>query len=145
EKVFAKCLEIISSKLLEIKEAQAAISESANNESKSTAGDKHETGRAMLQLEQEKLGNQLKELEAREDDLKKINITEGNKICGKGSLILTDKGYLFLSIGLGKIKIDSITVYALSMQSPLGAKLSGAIVNDKIEMNGVVYQIKELL
>ena len=31
------------------------------SESKSSAGDKHETGRAMLQLEAEKLGKQLQE------------------------------------------------------------------------------------
>ncbi|MBA3665746.1 MAG: hypothetical protein H0W61_16305 [Bacteroidetes bacterium] len=144
ELIYLKCVEIIESKISELREAQAAISEAAGNESKSTAGDKHETGRAMLQLEQEKLGNQLKELQEQEAELKKINPAHKMVKAAKGALVDTDKGFLFLSIGLGKIKTKEITAYALSLQSPLGAKLAGAKAKDKIEMNGVVYLIKEI-
>lgn len=43
----------------QIKELETALT----SETKSSAGDKHETGRAMIQLEREKLGQQLAELE----------------------------------------------------------------------------------
>ena len=46
--------------------------EALDSESKSSAGDKHETGRAMLQLEMEKAGQQLQEVEKMKLILEKI-------------------------------------------------------------------------
>ena len=77
----------------------------------------------MMQLEQEKISKQLKEIIDQRLELEKIDILKHFSQITKGSLIKTDKGYLFLSIGLGKITIDKETVFAISPQSPLGKKL----------------------
>lgn len=119
--------------------------EAANNETKSSAGDKHETSRAMMQLEQEKLGKQLKELEEQRSELEKIDISKPSVQIAKGTLIQSDKGFLFISIGLGKISVDGKTVFAISPQSPLGLKLLGKKENDVVEMNAVNYTIQKLL
>lgn len=118
--------------------------ESANNETKSSAGDKHETARAMMQLEQEKLGHQLKEVQDQRSELEKIDIAKPSAQIAKGTLIQSDKGFLFLSIGLGKIIVDDKTVFSISPQSPLGIKLLGKKENDVVEMNGVKYTIENL-
>lgn len=125
--------------------ALAAASESANNETKSSAGDKHETARAMMQLEQEKLSHQLKELQEQKSELVKIDLSKPSAQIAKGTLIQSDKGFLFLSIGLGKITIDDKTVFAISSQSPLGIKLLGKKENDVVEMNGIIYSIQKLI
>lgn len=122
----------------------ANATESANNETKSSAGDKHETARAMMQLEQEKLSHQLKELQDQKSELKKIDISKHSSQIAKGTLIQSDKGFLFLSIGLGKISVADKTVFAISPQSPLGLKLLGKKENDIVEMNGVKYTIEKL-
>ena len=124
--------------------ALANATESANNETKSSAGDKHETARAMMQLEQEKLGHQLKELQDQKSELEKIDISKPSTQIAKGTLIQSDKGFLFLSIGLGKISVEDKNVFAVSPQSPIGIKLLGKKENDAVEMNGVKYKIEKL-
>lgn len=97
-----------------------------------------------MQIEQEKLGKQLKELQDQKAELEKIDITKISVQIAKGTLIKTDKGFLFLSIGLGKIVVDTETVFAVSPQSPLGKLLTGKKENDVVEMNKVIYKIEKL-
>ena len=54
EQLFTQCLAFIDNRLITIKNTMQEIQESLLSETKSSAGDKHETGRAMLQLEREK-------------------------------------------------------------------------------------------
>jgi transcription elongation GreA/GreB family factor len=142
--IYNYCLQILNQKNEELNIALANTSESANNETKSSAGDKHETSRAMMQLEQEKLGKQLKELQEQRSELEKIDISKPSAQIAKGTLIQSDKGLLFLSIGLGKIMVNDKTVFVISPQSPLGLKLIGKKENDMVEMSGVKYTIQKL-
>ncbi|HWY10073.1 MAG TPA: hypothetical protein VN026_02050 [Bacteroidia bacterium] len=144
QKINTYCLLILNKKIEELNLALNTATESANNETKSSAGDKHETSRAMMQIEQEKLGKQLKELLGQKSELEKIDVSKISNQITKGTLIKTDKGYLFLSIGLGKILVDAETVFVVSPQSPLGLKLIGLKENDVAEMNGVKYFIEQL-
>ena len=144
QNIYSHCLLILNQKIEELNSALATATESANNETKSSAGDKHETARAMMQLEQEKLSYQLKDLQEQKSELEKIDITKPSSQIAKGTLIQSDKGFLFLSIGLGKIVVDDKTVFAISPQSPLGLKLLGKKENDLVEMNGVKYTIEKL-
>lgn len=144
QNLYNQCLDVIEKKISSLKESLDLVTEGIKNESKSTAGDKYEIERAMLHLEQEKLSCQLRELLDQQQELKKIDLTIDSKVAVKGSLVLTDKGYLFLSSAVGKIKTGESFIYAISMQSPLGKKLFGASKNDKIEMNGVIYTVKEI-
>jgi transcription elongation GreA/GreB family factor len=145
EKIYNHCLGLLNQKIEDLNLALANINEAANNETKSSAGDKHETSRAMMQLEQEKLGKQLKELQEQRSELEKIDISKPSLQISKGTLIQSDKGFLFISIGLGKIIVEEKTVFAISPQSPLGIKLLGKKENDIAEMNGVKYTIQKLL
>ena len=64
------CQDYVRQKQEVLKKRGASLQESLNSETKSSAGDKHETGRAMVQLEQEKLGQQLQEIEKNDPSLK---------------------------------------------------------------------------
>ena len=59
-----------------------------------------------------------------------------------GSLVKTDKGYLFISIALSEARIDGNPVIALSPQSPLGQKLVGLSTRDVAEINKNKYVIE---
>jgi transcription elongation GreA/GreB family factor len=98
----------------------------------------------MMQLEQEKLGKQLKEAEAQRSELEKIDVSKSSPQIAKGTLIQSDKGFLFISIGLGKILVDKKTVFAISPKSPLGIKLIGLKENEVAELNGTKYTIQKL-
>lgn len=85
-----------------IKDLQAAL----QSETKSTAGDKHETGRAMLQLEREKLGRQLQEIEKERGVLSKINTEINSNTVGLGSVVYTSQGNYFIAVSAGNLQVN---------------------------------------
>ncbi|RXP54306.1 3-oxoacyl-ACP synthase [Lutibacter sp. HS1-25] len=111
------------------------------SETKSSAGDKHETGRAMLQLEMEKAGQQLATINDMKSVLSKIvveNISE--KVC-LGSLIITNKANYYLAISAGKLTVDAVDYFAVSTSSPIGKQLLGKKKGDIIAFNSAEIQI----
>lgn len=144
QKVYTVCLQLLQQKIDELQSALNSATEAANNETKSSAGDKHETARAMMQLEQEKITKQLNEALDQKTELEKIDLTINSSIIRKGSFIKTDKGFLFLSIGLGKLTIDTEIIFAVSPQSPLGSKLIGLQEKDTVTLNGASYFIESI-
>jgi hypothetical protein len=144
EEIFNRCIVLVDEKIAFLQTALKELTQSAANESKSTAGDKHETALAMLQIEQENTSRQLKEVLTSKLHLSQINIHLTPGKVTNGTLVQTNKGLLFLSIALGKLNINNTSVIVLSPQSPLGNKLLGLKPTDKAEMNGTTYVIEEL-
>ena len=140
--VYERYLQLINEKFNALQVILNELNDSAKNETKSTAGDKHETALAMLQIEQENTRNKLKEIKEQKLQLDRIDINLKSEKIIKGSLIKTNHGYLFLSIALGKITVEHQQIIALSPQSPLGLKLVGAKINDEIELNNLKYVIE---
>ena len=60
--VYERYLQLINEKFNALQVILNELNDSAKNETKSTAGDKHETALAMLQIEQENTRNKLKEI-----------------------------------------------------------------------------------
>ncbi|MFM9985177.1 MAG: hypothetical protein ACKVOK_08095 [Flavobacteriales bacterium] len=112
-----------------------------SNDSKNTAGDKHETGRAMVHLEQEQLSKQLFELNMQVSQLCSIQSGLSPESIEQGSLIETSAGYYYLSIGLGKLRIDELDVIFISPQSPIGMQFKGRAAGDWFLFNNVTITI----
>lgn len=110
-------------------------------DAKSSAGDKHETGVAMAQLEQEKLTKQINELLKLQENLVKINPSIKHTKVGLGSLVETNNGNYYFSIGLGSIIIDKEIVFALNPKAPIGELLIGKTKGDKVQFNGKTTEI----
>lgn len=144
QKIYKHYLQIINDKINTLQHVLADLKESSANETKSTAGDKHETALAMLQIEQANTRGQLKDLQDKKALLEKINPALSVDKIVNGSLIKTDRGYLFMSIALGKTIVEGITVIALSPQSPLGIQLMGLLVGDVAEINDSKYVIESI-
>ncbi|MGB5555752.1 MAG: 3-oxoacyl-ACP synthase [Flavobacteriaceae bacterium] len=121
------------------------IRESLDSEDKNTAGDKHETGRAMIQLEQESLGKQLGEAERMKQQLDKVNIRSVHTAIGMGSLVRTTKNDYFISISAGEFKNDANAIYCISMASPMGQLLMGKSAGDEIIFNTEKINILEIV
>lgn len=118
--------------------------ESATNETKSSAGDKHETGRAMMQLEQENLNRQLAEALALKKEMDKIKPDISMSFAGLGSLVITDKGNYYISIGGGKIEIEKQVFYAVSPVSPIGRTILNKKPAEKVYFNNQALTIVEV-
>lgn len=113
----------------------------AANDSKSTAGDKHETSRAMMQLEQEKLGSQLRILEEQQQQLALISQLQQSPKIINGSLIETDRGNIFIGVALGKLNAGGQDVICITNQSPLGKLLTGKSSGESVSLNTIKYTI----
>ena len=135
------CKSNLENKIHSLNSIIKEVSESSNAESKSSAGDKHETSKAMMQLEIEKLGTQLKEAELQLEEFEKINFAKNFQSIEQGSLVETNKGYFLIASSIGKIEVDGKTVFVISNKSPLALKLIGSKQKDTVMFNDVSYSI----
>ena len=115
--------------------------EATANDSKSSAGDKHETAISMAQLEQEKLTNQINDYLALQESLFKINPEKSSSKIELGSLVDTNNGWYYFSVGLGVFQVGEITVFAINPLAPIGKLLTGKTVNESINFNGNITTI----
>lgn len=144
EKIYAHYLDVVNEKVNRLQQVLADLKESGANETKSTAGDKHETALAMLQIEQEQLRKQLKEAVEQKALLEKISPAVSGIQVANGSLVRTDKGTFFICAAFGKALVDGVTVVGISPQSPLGNRLMRLIVKDTVEINNNRYLIERI-
>lgn len=114
------------------------------SESKSTAGDKHETGRAMIQLEQEKLSFQLVQLRKQMEFLHRINPDSTPKKVQLGSLVTTKNGKFYLSTGIGPLSLEGENFFCIAPTSPIGQAMLGKVESDKFSFNGKEHLITKL-
>ena len=144
QQIHSHYIDVINSKILMLQQTLADLKESGSNETKSTAGDKHETALAMLQIEQANTRGQLQEALEQRSVLITINPDIITKKVLPGSYVKTNKGNFYISIALGKLIIDGETVIAISPQSPLGAKLMGRCVHDTVTINTHTYFVESI-
>ena len=144
EELLLHCQNYVSSRRKRLTYQITDIQKALESETKSSAGDKHETGRAMLHLEREKLGVQLAEVQKLDLILSKISLTPASLV-KLGSLVYTDKGLYFLSISVGKIDKMDISCFAIAANSPIGKLLLGKKNDDTIQFNGNTIVIENIL
>lgn len=138
------CIDLAKEKVRAIESELSSSRESSASEGKSTAGDKHETARAMMHLEQEKLQRQLAEAQVLMADLERIGPEIHHDKIGLGALITTDKGNFFLATGLGKVQFEGESCFVVSVKAPIALQFLGRTNGDTVKMNGVTYEILSL-
>lgn len=135
----------IQSKLNALKEEMSDLKNDLASDTKNTSGDKHETSRAMNQLEQERIGKQLEQSEAMLNSLKALREIQSKNMVAAGQLLRVNGAYYFLSVAFGKLSIENEVVFVLSPASPIGEQLIGKSVGDKIQFNGNELEIEAIL
>lgn len=157
ENLYKQCENFVNKRLQNVEAIISSNKKALQSETKSSAGDKHETGRAMLQLEMEKAGQQLfgiKEmqeilanlLQVQTKSLKeqKNSSLKTHKKAHLGSIIYTEKATYFLAISCGQITIENQNYFAISVSSPIGSLLLGKEENDTVFFNGKAIKIIEI-
>ncbi len=145
EEIFLKCKKFVDDKLEIVNQIIISNQNALQSETKSSAGDKHETGRAMLQLEMEKASQQFSVISNMNEVLQRIDINTNNKIAKLGSLIHTNQGSYFLAISVGKIDIVDGEIFVISPSSPIGKLLLGKVIGETVYFNGKQIEILEIL
>jgi transcription elongation GreA/GreB family factor len=136
ERLLAHLIELYSTKIDSAKGGIEALRVDRDTASKSTAGDKHEVGRAMMQIEMDNQQAQLAGLQANLTQLQRIAIDRDKTEVGFGSLVYTDGGIYFMAIGLGRASLDDQTYFVISSASPIGELLMNKKVQDEVTFNG---------
>ena len=142
--LFKQCEAFVNKRLQTVEEIISSNRNALQSETKSSAGDKHETGRAMLQLEIEKASQQLSGIIKMKEILSKINIENTSEVAHLGSVVKTNKACFFISISSGQLMINDKTYFAISVSSPIGSKLLGKKVGDAFIFNNIEQIIKEV-
>ncbi len=136
KELHSQCVLFVENRMLAAQEAIKAAQQSANEDSKSSMGDKYETGRAMAQLEIEKNTVQLYEAMKLKRILEMISADFSAPKIQNGSLVLTDNGHYYLAISAGKLIHDTVSYFAISSSSPIGQKLLSLTKGDIFDFNG---------
>jgi transcription elongation GreA/GreB family factor len=141
ETLYKRCKEYVEERLQVIQHAMDQAQESANQESKSSAGDKYETGRAMAQLEKEKLGAQMVDaLRMKQiiDSIDPVKVCDSVQI---GSLVRTTNGTYYISISAGKMEISGEVYFAISLASPIAQQIRNLREGDQVNFNRQLIKI----
>jgi hypothetical protein len=136
---------ILSDSILQATRDYELAKESRDSDTKSSAGDKFETGREMMQREMDKISTTLDQYKNQLNLLSKINLHRNYPVVDLGGLISTDQGIYYLSIGLGRIEINSEQIYAISLDSPIGQLFKGKRVGDTVNFRDNILKINQLL
>jgi ElaB/YqjD/DUF883 family membrane-anchored ribosome-binding protein len=139
------CKGFVNERLQTVEEIISSNQKALQSETKSSAGDKHETGRAMLQLEMEKASQQLDGISIMNQILLKIDVSKTSKNAHLGSVIITNKANYFLSISAGQLYVEDKSYFAISVSSPIGKLLLGKKENEEVVFNGNQIQIIQIL
>lgn len=142
--LYRLCLEYINKRIASIQETIKESQESADEETKSSAGDKYETGRSMMQLDMEQHATRLAEAVKTRDELEKIGSVQNADAVLPGSLVTTDKNSYYISISAGKIDHDGKTYFCVSASSPIGAKLLGLKKGDSFSLNNITQRVQDV-
>ena len=134
--LYQACEAYVRQRIETIQQRLQAVEEAKGQETKSSVGDKYETGRAMMQLEEEKSRKQLAEANQVQLHLSAIRIDKTTETVGQGSLVETNHGYFFIAIGMGKHRIGKQLYYCISARAPIAK----AMMN---KQSGTVFRFNE--
>ncbi len=140
EEIHKRLLHELTSRKDRLEQAWKDLLESNQQEGKSSAGDKHETGAAMVHLEMEQLGKQLEELKRQVEEV--VRWSPENVILDQrvvmGSLVETTTGLYYMITGYGKLEVEGEEVYVIGPASPMGKVLMGKIAGEIFEWGKVI-------
>ncbi len=144
QSLIEQCKAFVQQKIDVAEKLMNEAQEGANNETKSSAGDKYETGRAMMHAERDKNAQQLSEamkIKMQLDRLKKAVHSENVSF---GSVVITTYGNYFVAISAGRVLVEGEKYFAISPQAPLAKSFLGKIEGDVVEFNKQKITILEI-
>jgi hypothetical protein len=144
QQLYIYCQDYIRQRIATVQEAIDTAQAAANDETKSSAGDKYETGRSMMQLEMEKNSVQLEQAVRIKKMLDQINIDRKAETVQPGSLVLTDHSNFFIGISVGQVIIEKKAFLIVSQESPIGVKLKGLKAGDSFFFNNKTHKIEQV-
>jgi len=141
QQLIATCENYVEERINRVLSGIKDLDEALKMESKSSAGDKYETGRAMINLEFDKLLIQLEQYKGLKKSLAFAVQNPNSGIIGLGSLVKTSAANYFISIPAGEILVENEKFYAIGINSPIAQALLSKKVDENFIFNGNTNKI----
>ncbi len=138
------CAADVDKRIATLREILRQIDASRTSETKSSVGDKYETGRSMLHLEEAKGHHQLTLALQLRQELDRIDLTKTSRQVQPGSLVVTNRGVYYVAIGLGKVQLRERMYYCVSVDSPVGQSLRHQEAGQSVSFNNTELQIESI-
>jgi hypothetical protein len=145
KELYRQCVDYVENRVSAARLALIEAQEAANNETKSSAGDKYETDREMMQQQADMNQSKLNEANKLKLALSNVSTNTTNEKAGPGSMVITDKGNFYIAISAGALKVDDMDFFAVSPVSPIGLKLTGLKAGGEFNLNNKSYTVKNVM
>lgn len=142
--LYALCQQYVQGRIDTCQAAIDAAQESANSETKSSAGDKYETGRAMAQNERDRNLVQLQQARQLLGELARISPDAACDTVRPGALVTTSMGQFYIGISAGKLTVDGTDYFAVSAAAPVAVALGGKRAGEDASFNGKKIRIRHI-
>lgn len=143
--LFNYCADYVQRRISTALHAIESAREGAESETKSSSGDKYETGRAMMHLQMEQYTVQLSESMKLKEALAQIRIDGESTSVRPGSMVVTDKEIFFIAISIGNVTLKNQRFVIVSPGSPFGTSLMGLKAGDAFTFMGRRGVVKEVI
>jgi uncharacterized protein YukE len=122
-----------------------SLHEALESESKSSAGDKHETGRARVHEEMRQVNDTLQRIGAQRAELELLSTRVDVPLrVAPGVLVETDGPWVLMGLALGRMQVDDLVVYSVSNDAPLAQAWKGAVPGDTVNLGPETRTIRGL-
>ncbi|MDQ1150812.1 hypothetical protein [Sphingobacterium zeae] len=120
--------------------------DSSTDDTKSSAGDKYETSREMIQQDINRYQKQL--LEANKDLQQLLHIeaalNSDTDVARVGTLVQTNVGLYFIATSIGAVKIGDSNIFIISPLAPIGQLLIGKKIGDSFVFNNIDQKVSAI-
>lgn len=144
QQLYILCYEYITTRIRNAEELITDAREAAANETKSSAGDKYETGREMMQQEVDMNLRRVAEAKGQLQTLEQVDPLKPTATVMPGSIVITNAGNYYIAISAGKLEIGENNYMAISITSPIGVAMRGLKAGDRFRFNNRDYMIENL-
>ncbi|WP_461448999.1 3-oxoacyl-ACP synthase [Mucilaginibacter sp.] len=145
QELYNQCVAYVQARMAAAEDAYKDAEKASNDDTKSSAGDKYETGRAMMQQEKDRNTIQVNEANKLMVALTGISIKGNSDTVDTGSVVITDNGKFYIAISAGTLKVDDENYFAVSAAAPIVIKMLGKKAGEEFDVNGKSYKILEVL
>ena len=138
------CKAYIDTRIKNAEQLIADAREAISNETKSSAGDKYETTREMMQQDIDMSTMRMSDAKQQLQVLERIDALAVTDKIIPGSLVYTDKGNFYTAINAGQLKIDNVSYQTISITAQIGQAMKGLAIGKDFTFNSKQYRIDKI-
>ena len=135
------CIDLVAARAELSRTAMESAQAAANEEGKSSMGDKYETTRATMQAETDRHGRQLAENSQALAILERLPIARKFVKAEVGAVVTTEAATYFIAVGLGQIQHEGKPIFVVSPLAPVGKALQDKKPGDSFVINGKTQKV----